>query len=639
MDFKEAKAYIKADIENYLSLKGIDVKKSFCCLNPAHEDKNPSMRLDKKRKKAHCFVCGADYDTFDLIGIDYGLASGSDIFKKGYELYGFHEGHKISFEKRKQKCKTKDEKTDTENLGAFFKKAAEALSKTDYLERRGISQKTATRFGLGYVESWQHPTLSESMKKIIPPSPRLIIPTGDGSYLARDVRDVIPSEQAKYAKSKVGKVQIFNLKALYQPGELIFLTEGELDALSIIEAGEDAIALGSTSNANNFIAFCSQKHPFKTILLALDNDKSGKQAQEIISKSLQELKIACTSVDICSPYKDPNEALVEAPEAFLRALREAKEGCLKTVEREGKIMGSVTEYLGNFIEEIIEKNICAIPTGFPKLDKCLDGGLYPGLYILGGGSSLGKTSWACQMTDNIAKTGKDVLFVSLEMSRKEILAKSISRNTLIKVLEEGKKADLAKSVNDILSGSRYKNYSDEEVGIIQAATQMYCSYGNHIFIMEGEGEATVSTIRKAALDQMSVTGNVPVIIVDYLQILSPLIQRSTDKQKVDKSVLELKRLSRDLETTVFVLSSLSRSTYTEEVDMHSYKESGNIEYSADVLLGLDMKGVGNKTFDIGKAKRENPRAIEISIIKSRNSEVGGRISCRYYPKFNYIQEG
>ena len=62
-------------ILEYLQDKGINPRKRFRCLNPAHLDRNPSMGYDPKRHKVHCFACGADYDLFDLLAIDEGLSS------------------------------------------------------------------------------------------------------------------------------------------------------------------------------------------------------------------------------------------------------------------------------------------------------------------------------------------------------------------------------------------------------------------------------------------------------------------------------------------------------------------------------------------------------------------------------------
>jgi len=78
-----------------------------------------------------------------------------------------------------------------------------------------------------------------------------------------------------------------------------------------------------------------------------------------------------------------------------------------------------------------------ISTGFNTLDVALDGGLFEGLYVIGAISSLGKTTLAIQIADYLASQGRDVLYISLEMSRYEIMAKSISRHTLLYCKENG----------------------------------------------------------------------------------------------------------------------------------------------------------------------------------------------------------
>lgn len=53
--------------------------------------------------------------------------------------------------------------------------------------------------------------------------------------------------------------------------------------------------------------------------------------------------------------------------------------------------------------------------------------LYPGFYVLGAVSSLGKTTFMHQMADQIAYAGQEVLFFSLEQTRLELTTKSLSR--------------------------------------------------------------------------------------------------------------------------------------------------------------------------------------------------------------------
>ena len=91
---------------------------------------------------------------------------------------------------------------------------------------------------------------------------------------------------------------------------------------------------------------------------------------------------------------------------------------------------------------------------------------------------------------------------------------------------------------------------------------------------------------------------------------------------MDKTVLELKRISRDFKIPVLAISSLNRSSYDKSIGMTGFKESGGIEYSADVLFGLQLKGV-----DIKKLK----------ILKNRNGKTGGSLFFNYYPEFNYFK--
>ena len=71
-----------------------------------------------------------------------------------------------------------------------------------------------------------------------------------------------------------------------------------------------------------------------------------------------------------------------------------------------------------------------VPTGFRELDILLDGGLRPQeLVLLGGAPGIGKTAFAQQMFENIAASGRKVLYFNLEMSRNQLYARSVSRWT------------------------------------------------------------------------------------------------------------------------------------------------------------------------------------------------------------------
>lgn len=201
----------------------------------------------------------------------------------------------------------------------YFKKIEKYLPNTDYPARRGFSQETCRHFHLGYDAIWKHPKVIKA-----PVSPRLIIPTGKYSYLARDVRENLSETQKRYSKQKFGAVSLFNIEALDY--EYAFITEGEIDAMSFYEVSRvNALALGSVSNIQKLADYLktAAKKP-KYVIAALDNDQAGREGNLKLKQALKEIGIhsliadfiytdSCENVE----YKDANEILVKNREAFI----------------------------------------------------------------------------------------------------------------------------------------------------------------------------------------------------------------------------------------------------------------------------------------------------------------------------------
>lgn len=593
-----------------------------------------------------CFSCNEGGDIFDLIGKYEGIADHSEQLKRAGELFGvtidsYRATAQEDFREYQKQPKTEQythnnihTNTATADYTQFFLQANKDIEKTSY--HRGLSLETLNRFKIGYVENWRHPKAPNA-----PTSPRLIIPTSKESYLARDTREQIPEEQKPYSKSKVGSIHLFNAKALQNATKPIFIVEGELDALSIIEVGGEAVALGTTTKVKSLLELLKTKKPEQPLIISLDNDEAGEKAYRELAEGLKGLDIPFYRLNPAGEYKDANEALQGNREALRQAVEEAEhiQDEAEQAQREAYLNTSTAHYLQSFIDGIADSvNTPYIPTGFKKLDTVLDGGLYEGLYIVGAISSLGKTTLITQIADQIAQAGQDVLIFSLEMARTEIMAKSISRHTLQQVLSSGGDIRNAKTTRGITTGKRYENYNKTERDLINGAIVAYSQYAGHIYISEGIGDIGAEQIRDTVKQHILFTGNTPVVIIDYLQILAPYSERATDKQNTDKAVMELKRISRDYKTPVIGISSFNRANYKEAVTMEAFKESGAIEYSSDILIGLQLKGAGKKDFDANEAKKKSPREIELVILKNRNGSTGDKLGYRYYPLFNYFEE-
>ena len=647
MDREQARDIVKGYLGDYLNSKGINTRKPFNCLNPEHPDRHPSMSYDSKRQRCKCFSCGASYDIFDLIGIDYGLTDAKDIFNKAYEMYGLTIDSRQPAE---QKPAPKKEAPKAEDYMDYYQKAQAARkdpAAQDYLRQRGISEEVADKYWLGYDAAYNTFDVDENGQSSFSTWRALIIPTGKGSYIARNM-DTPKEPQKKNRYRKKGASLLFNSKALCAADKPVFIVEGELDALSIIEAGGQAVGLGSTSNYKQLLSLLEKQKAAQPLILALDADEDGRKTEEELAKELERLQASFYRYNLYGAAKDANEALLADRDGFIAevaAAERAQEAELEAIAEAAKeeyLKTSAAAHMQDFLDGITASaNTPVISTGFFNLDSILDGGLYEGLYILGAISSLGKTTLALQLADNLAGQGQDVLIFSLEMARNELIAKSISRLTY---LAADNKAN-AKTTRGITAGARWQNYSTAEKALINKAMGQYKEYAQHIYIHEGIGDIGVEKVREVVQQHISITGNKPVVILDYLQILAPYDMRSTDKQNTDKAVLELKRLSRDCKITVLGISSFNRDSYKAggginqgKVSMTDYKESGALEYSADVLMGLEFASAGTKEYDERTEKKKDPRQIRLVVLKNRNGKAWESCSFDYFPLFNYYSE-
>ena len=579
-----------------------------------------------------CFACGGYYDTLDLYGLAFGFEDFPQKLSGAAAYFGLTTPTLVKAPKKLRQAVPQSPETD---CTAFFKASQARIGETDYPQRRGLSAATCTRFGLGYDPQWKNPKAPNG----VPASPRLIIPTGKTSYLARDVRsqNELTDQATKYTKVKVGKTRLFNAEALDTAAKPVYVVEGEIDAMSIVEAGGEAVALGSASNIHLLMERIRERRPAQPLILALDNDERGQKASAELEEALKTENVTYFVYNPCGEAKDANEALQMAPESFLRRVGDGER--LPEMERLSYLQTSAQGHLAAFIDGIAKSvDTPCLPTGFKALDEALDGGLYEGLYIVGAISSLGKTTLVTQIGDQVAAGGHDVLIFSLEMARNELMAKSLSRHTLELALAGRMGTIYAKTARGITDGMRYAHYGDREREIIRQAVAQYAGYAGRIFIEEGVGDIDVTRIRERIARHIDLTGNTPVVIVDYLQIIAPYNERATDKQNMDKTVLELKRISRDFKLPMVAVSSLNRMSYGQKISMEAFKESGAIEYSSDVLIGLQLRGAGEAGFDPTEAKKKNPREIEAVILKHRNGQVGGKIAFEYYPMFNFFKE-
>lgn len=169
------------------------------------------------------------------------------------------------------------------------------LRAQEYMTGRGISRETAIFGGVGFD----------------PKENRIIIPCGE-SYVARSI-----DPAAMRYKNPAGRpVELFQLEELKRDDTRpIFLVEGAIDALSIIEAGGRAIGLNSTSNVPKLLEYLKKNRTQRTFCLCLDADKAGREAEGKLADGLRELNIAFVTADICGVQR-PQRSSYEQQSCF-----------------------------------------------------------------------------------------------------------------------------------------------------------------------------------------------------------------------------------------------------------------------------------------------------------------------------------
>ncbi|KAA6230373.1 DnaB-like helicase C-terminal domain-containing protein [Chlorobium phaeovibrioides] len=591
-----------------------------------------------------CFACNKGGDLFDLIGEHESRADFADRMRRAVELFG----SRATSPQPAPKAAAPEQPRQVVDFTPFIEQARRAISRTDYPQRRGLTAETIERFGLGYydpAERAAHDALVGLYGYDPIQDPALIIPyPGTGYFITRriDPQGGRGSHHKPKAE-KAGDEPLFNIEALYNPaGAPVFITEAPLDAISIMQAGGLAVAASGT-NRRRLLKALDKRAPSCTIIIAGDQDEQGQVAAAELAADLKERGIKHTRPDLFNGTgaKDANDLLQRDPAGLTLAIRAAIHNTAPE-----HFASNAAARLRGFLHGITESvNTPCIPTGFPKLDELLDGGLYEGLYAIGAVSSMGKTTFALQVADYMAKAGQDVLFFSLEMSANEIIAKSISRLTFEHC---GGYSGLAKTSRGITSGKRHQGYSTEEMNLLKRAIHLYEeSYAPRLYFIEGVGDIGVTQIRATVEKHITLTGRKPVVVIDYLQALAPYNERATDKQNIDKGILELKRISRDEKIPVIAISSFNRANYHGAAGLEAFKESGAIEYTADVVLAIQPEGVNHGSE--GKDKKENKKAMhdykskeerrgEVVILKNRNGATNKAVTVAYKAMFNHFRE-
>ena len=293
--------------------------------------------------------------------------------------------------------------------------------------------------------------------------------------------------------------------------------------------------------------------------------------KEVVERA-ESMLLSVTDREVKNAYKPLNDFLIEA-------FNEAKEVC----EAGGVAAG--------------------VPTGYPSLDRMLMGLREGQLVIIGARPAVGKTSFALNLALNAASEGYTVAFFSLEMSGKEIAQRFICAHAQV-------------SMSNFRTG---KISPQEWANIGQAAEDL----SRLDILIDDTPGITVTEIRAKAR-RMLHNKEKAIIILDYLQLVSPPAGRRAESRTVEVSEMSraLKIMAKELAVPVISLSQLSRAVESrtgKRPQLSDLRESGSIEQDADIVMFLDRS---SNEQEAGREDRPPEGITRIIGAKNRSGPIG-----------------
>lgn len=240
-----------------------------------------------------------------------------------------------------------------------------------------------------------------------------------------------------------------------------------------------------------------------------------------------------------------------------------------------------------------------VPTGLIDLDHRLGGGLRANqLVLLAARPSMGKSGLAISIAYNLGiREQRNIAFVSLEMSRNEIMERLIAIHTGINIQEIAKRIKQGDPI------------------IVNALAQI--SRGT-IKMEDNTGLSVMDVCSKAR--RLATHEPLDLLIIDYLQLLDSGAERSQNRnEEVATISRKLKRLAGELRCPVMALSQLSRAVESRQSkvpQLSDLRDSGSLEQDADIVLFIYR----DDAYMTANQLRTN--TAEIHVAKQRNGPVG-----------------
>lgn len=320
-----------------------------------------------------------------------------------------------------------------------------------------------------------------------------------------------------------------------------------------------------------------------------------------------------TCLDVSrSAYEANCEAKTLLDEAERRILEIARVSTKSDV----KGISDILQETFSRIEMLRERagRLTGLETGYHDLDDMMSGLQGGELIILAARPSMGKTSFALNLTERVAARGNGAVLFSLEMSSQQVIQNMLCARSQIdgQAMRKGRITD------------------QQMLRLQEEAANLY---ENDLFVDDSAG-LSVSALR-AKCRRLHREHDVKMVVIDYLQLLTAGGRVESRQQEISLISRSLKGLARELNVPVIALSQLNRDVENRDDHkprMSDLRESGAIEQDADVIMLLHRE-------EYFKPTEENAGLAQLIIAKQRNGPTGEVVLrfFRNYMRFENFQ--
>lgn len=275
------------------------------CGSGTRINRTAAFHLLEEGTKYKCFSCGESGDIFDLVRRIENMESERypKVYAKTEKIMKPYLGKQIQSEKGSDEENKQDIKQ--QDYSEYLRECHSQVFLTNYFHKRGLSDRIIDKFQLGFDQKQNIVT----------------IPYNAGHEGTGYIHRVLWTSGNKYIKHGS---ELFNIDAIRNnDSNCVFITEGQIDAMSFEEIGYPALGLGSVNEIDKLIKLLLHTGTYKRLIIALDNDVPGRCATGKLIEAIANTEMPFNVMSmswIYENYKDPNEFLVKDRDGFEKVL-------------------------------------------------------------------------------------------------------------------------------------------------------------------------------------------------------------------------------------------------------------------------------------------------------------------------------